>query len=100
MTKLEKVFYTVKARATGGRDGGVSRTGGEPPAIFLSVTKLAAGKKKVRLPRDLAIDAEVHLGTTGEAYGLAARLNASLPGIGREVALELADAADQPRGLR
>ena len=100
MTKLEKIFYTAKARTTGGRDGGVSRTDGERPAIFLSVTKLAAGKKKVRLPRDLTIDAEVHLGTTGEAYDLAARLNASLPGIGREVALELADAADQPRGLR
>jgi osmotically inducible protein OsmC len=100
MTKLEKVLYTAKAHTTSDRDGRLSRTDGERPAIFLSVTKLAVGKKKVRLPRDLAIDAEVDLGTTGEAYGLAARLNASLPGIGRQVALELADAADQPRGLR
>ena len=38
--------------------------------------------------------------TTGGRDGLAARLHVSLPGIGRQVALELADAADQPRGLR
>ena len=86
MTKLEKVLYAAKAHTTGGRDGGASRTDDERPAIFRTGMKLAAGKKKVTMPADLAIDAEVDLGTTGEASGLTARLNASLQGIGREVA--------------
>ena len=104
MTKLEKVLYTAKAHTTGGREGGASRTDDgrlevklSPPgtgtnpeqlfaagwsACFLSAIKLAAGKRKVALPAELAIDAEVDLGTTRGAYGLAARLNASLPGLG------------------
>ena len=36
---------------------------------------------KVILPADLAIDAEVDLGLTGDAYFLQARLNVSLPGL-------------------
>jgi lipoyl-dependent peroxiredoxin len=54
-----------------------------------------AGKRKVALPPDVAIDAEVDLGTTRGAYGLAARLNVSLPGLEREVAQTLVDAAHQ-----
>ena len=34
----------------------------------------------------MAIDAEADLGTTRGAYGLAARLNVSLPGLEREIA--------------
>jgi len=49
----------------------------------------------VALPADLAIDAEVDLGITDGAYGLAARLNVMLPGLGREVAQRLVDAAHQ-----
>jgi lipoyl-dependent peroxiredoxin len=37
----------------------------------------------------------VDLGTTRGAYGLAARLNVSLPGLEREVAQALVDAAHQ-----
>jgi lipoyl-dependent peroxiredoxin len=62
---------------------------------FPSAIKIAAGKKKVALPPDVAIDAEVDLGTTRGAYGLAARLNVSLPGLEREVAQALVDAAHQ-----
>ena len=57
--------------------------------------KIEAGKAKVKLPADLAIDAEVDLGMTGGAYPLAGRLNVSLPGIDRQVAQELVDAAHQ-----
>ena len=79
-------------------------------ACFLSAIKLAAGKRKVAeqditsigcrpddkiLPPDVAIDAEVDLGTTRGAYGLAARLNVSLPGLEDEVARALVDAAHQ-----
>ena len=51
-------------------------------ACFISAMKIAAGKMKVALPAELAIDAEVDVGTTHNAYGLAARLNVSLPGHG------------------
>jgi Ohr subfamily peroxiredoxin len=64
-------------------------------ACFLSAIKLAASKAKVKLPADVAIDAEVDLGTTHGAYVLAARLNVSFPGLEREVAQALVDAAHQ-----
>jgi len=120
MTKLEKVLYTAKAHTTGGREGGASRTddgrlevklsipgtpgtGTNPEqlfaagwsACFLSAIKIAAGKKKIALPADAAIDAEVDLGTTHGTYVLRARLNVSLPGLEREVAQALVVAAEQ-----
>jgi len=120
ITPIEKVLYTAKAHTTGGRDGGESRTSdghldvklsipGKPgdgtnpeqlfaagwSACFLSALKIVAARKKVRLPADVAIDAEVDLGTTGGGYLLQARLNVILPGIEREVAQALADGAHQ-----
>ena len=50
---------------------------------------------KVTLPADRAVDAEVDLGTTDGGYFLQARLNVSLPGLDREVAQALVDAAHQ-----
>jgi osmotically inducible protein OsmC len=118
MTKLEKVLYTAKAHTTGGRDDGASRTddgrlqvklsrpgtsgsGTNPEqlfaagwsACFLSAIKLIAGKKKIALPAEVAVDAEVDLGTTHGGVGLAARLNVSLPGMEQESAQSLAEAA-------
>jgi lipoyl-dependent peroxiredoxin len=120
ITQIEKVIYTAKAHTTGGRDGGASRTSdgrldvrlsvpGTPgtgtnpeqlfavgwSACFLSAIKIVAARMKVKLPADLAIDAEVDLGTTGGAYFLQARLNVSLPGTEREVAQALVDGAHQ-----
>ena len=117
---LDKVLYTAKAHTTGGRDGGASRTddgrldvklstpgtpgsGTNPEQLFaagwstcfLSAIKVVAGKKKITLPEGLAIDAEVDLGTSGRFYGLAARLNVSLPGMEREAAQALVDAAHE-----
>ena len=116
---LDKVLYTAKTHTTGGRDGaahsndgrldvklsspGTPGTGTNPEqlfatgwsACFLSSIRLVAGKMKVRLPADAAIDAEVDLGSTDGAYGLAARLNVSLPGMERQAAQALVDAADQ-----
>jgi Ohr subfamily peroxiredoxin len=114
------VLYTAKAHTTDGRRGGASRTdngrlevklsspgtpgtGTNPEQLFaagwsarfLSAIKLAAGKGKVALPAELAIDAEVDLGTTRGAYGLAARLNVSLPGLEHELAQAPVDAAYQ-----
>ena len=117
---LEKILYTAKAHTTGGREGESSRTDdgrldvkislpGAPGAgtnpeqlfaagwstCFLSAIKLVAGKRKISLPADVAVDAEVDLGTTHGAFGLAARLNVSLPGMERQAAQTLVDAAHQ-----
>jgi lipoyl-dependent peroxiredoxin len=62
-------------------------------ACFLSAVKLVAGKMKVALPTDVAINAQVDLGPVGAGYALAARLNVSLPGIDREDAERLLEAA-------
>jgi Ohr subfamily peroxiredoxin len=119
MSTIEKVLYTAQTHTTGGRDG-ASRTsdgrldvklstpgtagGGTNPeqlfaagwsACFLSAIGLAASKRKVSLPADRAIDAEVDLGTNEGGYVLRARLNVSLPGVDRAVAQELVDAAHQ-----
>jgi Ohr subfamily peroxiredoxin len=64
-------------------------------ACFIGAMKVAAGKMKVAFPQDTAIDAEVDLGLLGGNYTLAARLNVSLPGIARETAQSLVDAAHQ-----
>jgi len=116
---LEKVLYTAKAHTTGGREG-ASRTsdgrldvklsrpgaagGGTNPeqlfaagwsACFLSAMQVAAAKAKTTLPADAAIDAEIDLGQADGGYALQARLNVSLPGVPRETAQALADAAHQ-----
>ncbi len=115
---LEKLLYTAKAHTTGGREGGASHSddgrldvklsplGGPGAGIspeqlfaagwsacFLAAIKIVAGKKKVTLPADVAIDAEVDLGTTHGVFGLAARLNVSLPGMDRRAAQALVEAA-------
>ncbi len=120
ITPVEKVVYTAKAHTTGGRDGGSSRTSdgrldvklslpGTPgtgtnpeqlfavgwSACFLSAIKIVAGRMKVKLPADLAIDTEVDLGTTGGGYLLQARLNVNFPGIEPAVAQALVDGAHQ-----
>ncbi len=117
---FDKILYTARAHTTGGRDGGSSRTddgrldvklsspetggsGTNPEqlfaagwsACFLSAIKLVAGKKKIPLPADVAIDAEVDLGLSHGAFDLAARLNVNLPGVDPEAAQALVDAAHQ-----
>ena len=66
-----------------------------PVACFMSSLGLAASQQKVALPADRAIDTEVDLGTTDGDYLLRARLNVSLPGVLREVAQDLVDAAHE-----
>ena len=119
MATLEKVLYTARAHTTGGRDGesktddgrlavtlsspGTSGTGTNPEqlfaagysACFIGAIKAVAGKMKLALPADLAIDAEVDLGPIPNAYGIAARLKVSLPGMDRAQAQALIDAAHQ-----
>jgi Ohr subfamily peroxiredoxin len=120
-TPAEKqILYTAKLHTTGGREGGASRssdghlevkltvpgtpgTGTNPEqllaagwsACFLSAMKVVAGKMKMRIPPETAIDTEVDLCRTGDAFSLQARLNISLPGVDRAVAQTIADGAHQ-----
>ena len=50
-------------------------------ACYFTALGLVAKKRKVALPADRAVDIEVDLGMTGDAYLLQARLNVSLPGV-------------------
>jgi osmotically inducible protein OsmC len=120
MTQLEKVLYTGKTHtSSGGRDGtsrssdgrldiklsspGTAGNGTNPEqlfaagwsACFIGAMGLAASKMKTRLPDDLTVDAEVDLVNSAGAYFLQARLNVSVPGVDREVAQALVDAAHQ-----
>ena len=115
--KLEKVLYTAKAHTTGGRDGasrtddgrldiklsspGTAGAGTNPEqlfaagyaACFIGALKAVAGMQKINLPADMAIDSSVDLGKVGQAYGIAAQLNVALPGMERDAAQKLVDAA-------
>jgi lipoyl-dependent peroxiredoxin len=121
MTKLEKTLYTARVRTTGGREGQsrsddgklevtLARPGSNAPgtnpeqmfaagysACFIGAMKSVAAKMNVKLPDDLAVDAEVDLGPIreGAAFGIAARLNVSLPGLDRAQAQQVLDAAHQ-----
>ena len=123
MNKVEKVLYVGKAKSTGGRDGktatqskvvdvslttpkelgGAGGTGTNPEelfaagysACFIGAMGRAASQMKIKLPADLALNTEVDLGTTDDAFFLQARLNVSLPGLDREVAQAVVEAAHQ-----
>ena len=119
MTQPGKVIYTAKTHTTGGRENGISRssdgrldvmlsppgsprTGTNPEQLFAagwsacfeSALALAAHKKKIKLPADLAIDAEVDLHLDNGAYFLSARLKVSIPGIDRSIAQGLVEDAE------
>ena len=58
---------------------------------------VVARKKKIRLPADTAIDAEVDLNQylADDTYFLRARLNVSLPGVDRELAQAIVNEAHE-----
>jgi lipoyl-dependent peroxiredoxin len=64
-------------------------------ACFEGAMAIAARKMNVVLPADLAIDAEVDLNSDDGAFFLSARLNVSLPGMDRNDARAVVDAAHQ-----
>ena len=82
---------------------GASRAGTNPEQLFAagwsacfeSAIGLAARKRKVALS-EVAIDAEVDLHLAGsDNFSLSARLNVGLPGVGRDVAEQLVNDAEQ-----
>ncbi|QRF57456.1 organic hydroperoxide resistance protein [Variovorax paradoxus] len=120
MSQIDKVLYTGKTHTTsGGRDGsarssdgrldiqlsspGSAGQGTNPEqlfaagwsACFIGAMGLAAVKQKIALPADLSVNAEVDLGSGTGGYFLQARLDVSIPGLDREVAQGLVDAAHQ-----
>ncbi|MHC8327404.1 organic hydroperoxide resistance protein [Pseudomonas sp. LB1P83] len=119
INEIDTVLYTGKTHTIGGRDGesrsddgrldiklsppGSSGAGTNPEqllaagwsACFIGAIGKAAAALKVTLPSDVAVDAEVDLGKTENAFFLQARLNVSLPGLEPAVARALVDAAHQ-----
>ena len=119
MTQLEKALYTGKTHTSGGRNGasrssdgrldvrlsspGTPATGTNPEqllaaawsACFISAIKHEAEMAKVSLQAFVAVDAEVDLAMSGSTYLLRARFNISLPGLAREAARALVEAAQQ-----
>lgn len=117
--ELDKVLYTAKAHTTGGREGasrsddgkldvqlsspGGSGAGTNPEqlfaagysACFIGALKAVAARQKVTLPQDLSVDAEVDLGPTGQAFGIAVRMTVHLPGMDAAQAQQLVDTAHQ-----
>jgi osmotically inducible protein OsmC len=115
----DKVLYTAKVHTTGGREGAAHSSDGHldiklsPPgsagsgtnpeqlfaagwsACFEGALGIAARKMRIALPPGLAIDAEVDLCVEDGAFRLQARLNVSVPGLDRDVAQALTDAAHQ-----
>jgi len=114
MTDTTKVLFTAKVHTTGGRDGGASQsndgrldikhsipgtpgTGTNPEQLFAAgwsacfegAMGIAARKMKISMPAGMAIDAEVDLCLSNDAYFLRARLNVSLPGLEPDIARDL-----------
>jgi Ohr subfamily peroxiredoxin len=112
--------YTARARTTGGRENGIARSsdgcldvrlatpgsariGTNPEQLFAagwsacfeSALALAARKRRVNLPCDVAVHAEVDLNAVDGHHVLSARLNVSLPGVERKAAQALVDEANE-----
>jgi Ohr subfamily peroxiredoxin len=120
ITQSTKVLYTAKTHTTGGREHGVSQSsdgrldiklstpgangvGTNPEQLFAAgwsacfegALGIAARKSRITLPEDTAIDAEIDLCSGKDGYSLQARLNVSIPGVDREIALALVEEAQQ-----
>jgi osmotically inducible protein OsmC len=64
-------------------------------ACFIGAIRHVAARKKIRLPADPIVDAEVELWNVAEGFSLRARLNVSLPGLDRETAQAIIESAHQ-----
>jgi osmotically inducible protein OsmC len=112
MSTTAKVLFTGRTHTTGGRDGAARSSDGfidlklpQPhpaaeqlfaaawSACYIGAIELAAAQRKITLPASPAVDAEIDLNRAGDAYFLRARLNVRVPGVDREVAQTLAEAA-------
>ena len=118
---LDKVVYTAKAKATGGRDGratssdgvldvklGVPKemggAGGEVTnpeqlfaagysACFLGAMKFVANRDKLNMSKDAYIEGDVGIGPIPTGFGIEVTLNIHLEGMDQQEAQKLVDAA-------
>ncbi|KJC59114.1 peroxiredoxin [Bradyrhizobium sp. LTSPM299] len=112
MTATAKVLFTGKTHVTAGPNGAARSSDGfldvklpQPhpaaenlfaaawSACYIGAIQLAAGQRKVKLPSEPSVDAEIDLNLAGSDFFLRARLNVQVPGVAREVAQELIEAA-------
>jgi Ohr subfamily peroxiredoxin len=118
-TAPENVLYTANVHTTGGRDGrsrsddgrldiqlsspGTAGIGTNPEQLFAAgwsacfqgAMQLAARRLNIKLPENVAIDAQVDLCLDEGSYFLQARLNISVPGVDQKSAQALIDAAHE-----
>ncbi len=118
-----KPLYTASVTTTGGRDGHAVSSdgvldvklttprelggqGGEATnpeqlfaagysACFIGALKFVASQQKQTLPAETSITAQIGIGQIPGGFGLEAELQISLPGLDRELAQQLVDAAHQ-----
>ena len=118
---LDKVLYTARATATGGRAGsatsddgrlnvtlsvpkglgGDDGAGTNPEqlfaagyaACFMGAMKFVAGQQKLALPADTSIASEVGIGPIPTGFGIQVTLNISVPGVARDTAEAIVQAA-------
>ena len=116
-----EVKYTAHASATGGRDGRAKTddgsldvklttpkelggAGGEGnpeqlfamgySACFIGAMKVASGQTKIKVPNDVSVNAEVGIGPrSAGGFGIAVKLNVSLPGLDKADAEKLVETA-------
>ena len=107
-----KVLFTGKTHVTAGPNGAAHSQDGfldiklpEPhpaaenlfgaawSACYIGALQLAAQQRKIKLPTEPEVDAEIALNLDGNSFFLRARLDVSIPGIEREVAQSLIEAA-------
>ena len=112
MTAHAKVLVTGKTHVTAGPNGAARSRDGfldvklpQPhpaaenlfaaawSACYIGAIQLAAGQRKIKLASEPEVDAEIDLNQAGGAFFLRARLNVHVPGVEREVAQELIEAA-------
>jgi osmotically inducible protein OsmC len=118
ITPTTRILYTARTHTTGGREHGMARSsdghldirlsspgtdgiGTNPEQLFAAgwsacfegAMGTAARRKRITLPEDTAIDAEVDLCLEGRELFLQARLNITIPGMDREMAQQLVDEA-------
>jgi lipoyl-dependent peroxiredoxin len=109
----EKLLFSGRTHNTNGRAGAARSSDGrldiklsEPhpaaeqlfgaawSACYMGAIQVAAAQRKIKLPSNLSVDAEIDLNQTDAgAFFLRARLNVSVPGVEREQAQALIEAA-------
>jgi osmotically inducible protein OsmC len=113
-TITEKLLFTGRTHITAGRNGAARSADGKYDiklpqphpaaehlfgaawsACFIGAIQLAAAQRKVKLPTEPEIDAEIDLNSAGGEFFLRARLDVSVPGLERALAQELVNAAHE-----